>query len=54
MSVLEGAMFLERRKRKCHTSMILYMPPCIANEDNTKTKALMMPHANGIQVDIRK
>lgn len=31
-----------------------HRPPCIANDDSISTSALMMPHDNGIHVDIRK
>lgn len=30
------------------------MPPWIANEDKINTKALIIPHENGIHVDMRK
>lgn len=33
---------------------LYYMPPCIANEDIIRTNALITPHENGIQVDMRK
>jgi len=31
-----------------------YNPPCIAKEDKMRTSELMIPHENGIHVDMRK
>lgn len=35
-------------------SFMPHMPPCMAKDDKIRTRELMMPQENGIQVDMRK